>query len=203
MWLVSGQCFLTSPPPDSSFDFPSLLSRPASTDFYRLESYGIEDVRTLQNWLILGSGPKIAFIPQAQNLTPQSQNALLKILEEPPTNTTIILQVSDPDSLLPTVLSRCQLVILPPSDPPASTEEREKAAEFLAALDSDDLGQCFKMVSLLAKDRTSAIASLEALLRFLHQQQKYPPTKEVFPALVALRQNANVRLTLENLCLNW
>ena len=44
----------------------------------------------------------------------QSQNKLLKILEEPPKNTFIILNVTNINKVLPTVLSRCKKIRLLP-----------------------------------------------------------------------------------------
>lgn len=51
---------------------------------------------------------KVYIIPRAEILTFQAQNALLKTLEEPPDHAVIILTSSQPEKLLPTVLSRCQ-----------------------------------------------------------------------------------------------
>ena len=54
---------------------------------------------------------KIFIIGDAENLVPQeaspeAANALLKILEEPPADTTFVLTAADPESLLPTIKSR-------------------------------------------------------------------------------------------------
>lgn len=54
---------------------------------------------------------KVFVLGDAERLTPQkgnpeAANALLKALEEPPANTVIVLTAADPDSLLPTILSR-------------------------------------------------------------------------------------------------
>lgn len=51
---------------------------------------------------------KVYIIPQAEIMTTQAQNALLKTLEEPPDHAVIILATSQAEALLPTVLSRCQ-----------------------------------------------------------------------------------------------
>jgi DNA polymerase III subunit delta' len=51
---------------------------------------------------------KIYVFPQADIMTPQAQNALLKTLEEPPDHAVMILASAQPEKLLPTVLSRCQ-----------------------------------------------------------------------------------------------
>ena len=50
---------------------------------------------------------KVGFIPQAGNMTVQSQNALLKTLEEPRKDVFIILMAESRNRLLPTILSRC------------------------------------------------------------------------------------------------
>ena len=50
---------------------------------------------------------KVAVLNDAENLSSQSANALLKTLEEPAENTIIIL-ISSSSRLLPTILSRCQ-----------------------------------------------------------------------------------------------
>jgi len=50
---------------------------------------------------------RVVIIDEADALVPQAQNALLKTLEEPPSSSVFILASSRPDSLLPTVLSRC------------------------------------------------------------------------------------------------
>jgi DNA polymerase-3 subunit delta' len=51
---------------------------------------------------IVGDAERL--IPQRAN--PEAANALLKVLEEPPADTVVILTASEPDALLPTMLSR-------------------------------------------------------------------------------------------------
>ncbi|MGB2986630.1 MAG: DNA polymerase III subunit delta' C-terminal domain-containing protein [Phycisphaerae bacterium] len=53
---------------------------------------------------------KLFIIREADRITESAQNALLKTLEEPPGTTFIILLVTAVDRLLPTTLSRCQVV---------------------------------------------------------------------------------------------
>lgn len=50
---------------------------------------------------------KIYIIPDADLMTPQAQNALLKTIEEPPEYAVIMLLTSNGDGLLPTIRSRC------------------------------------------------------------------------------------------------
>jgi DNA polymerase-3 subunit delta' len=50
---------------------------------------------------------KIYIIPDAEMMTPQAQNALLKTIEEPPEYAVIMILTSNAESLLPTIRSRC------------------------------------------------------------------------------------------------
>ena len=53
---------------------------------------------------------KIYIVPDADMMTPQAQNALLKTIEEPPEYAVIFLLTENADSLLPTILSRCVIL---------------------------------------------------------------------------------------------
>ena len=57
---------------------------------------------------------RVALLANAERMTEAAQNCLLKTLEEPPPNTVLVLTTAYPDHLLPTCLSRCQLVALSP-----------------------------------------------------------------------------------------
>jgi len=88
-------------------------------DIYNLKkeedqkNISVEQVREMQKFLSLTSflnSYKIALIANAQDLSESAQNALLKILEEPTPKTILILMADDANFLLPTIVSRCQLV---------------------------------------------------------------------------------------------
>ena len=74
-------------------------------------SIGVEDIRgQINNDIGIKPyyGPKkIYIVSDAEKMTVQAQNALLKTLEEPPAYGVIILLTTNMDSLLPTILSRC------------------------------------------------------------------------------------------------
>ena len=59
-----------------------------------------------------GGGWKAGIILQADRMSDGSANALLKTLEEPPPRTVLILVTDSPQSMLPTILSRCQRIML-------------------------------------------------------------------------------------------
>ena len=77
------------------------------------KNIGIEDVRTITGWLWqkpLRGKRKGVFITNAEALTGEAQNALLKIVEEPPQEALFILSVNDPSALIAPLISRCERV---------------------------------------------------------------------------------------------
>jgi DNA polymerase-3 subunit delta' len=78
-------------------------------------SIKIEDMRELQHKFNLKSqgqagNYKIALINNAENMTEEAANSILKFLEEPKGKTIIILITEAEGALLPTIISRCQIV---------------------------------------------------------------------------------------------
>lgn len=74
------------------------------------ENHGIEAVREILQSLSrkpFQSRLNTVIILEADNLTIEAQNALLKALEEPPEHSQIILTAKSRDKLLPTITSRC------------------------------------------------------------------------------------------------
>ena len=65
---------------------------------------------------------RIFVLPNAERMTASTTNALLKTLEEPPPQVVMLLTSAEPETLLPTLLSRCQPV---PLQPLATTEVAE------------------------------------------------------------------------------
>ncbi|QJD85809.1 DNA polymerase III subunit delta' [Cohnella herbarum] len=79
----------------------------------------IEQIRTLQRELSyrsVGAGYKVYIIEGAETMTVQAGNSLLKFLEEPPSPVVAILLTPSAQSVLPTILSRAQLVAFVPGD---------------------------------------------------------------------------------------
>jgi DNA polymerase-3 subunit delta' len=65
---------------------------------------------------------KVFIIDEAERLDLPGQNALLKTLEEPPPETTLLLITDRPERLLPTVHSRCQVLHMAPLNESAMTQ---------------------------------------------------------------------------------
>ncbi len=80
--------------------------------FQELPDYRIDTVRTCcaeLNRQVFARGRRCLVIPDAHKLTPQTQNTLLKTLEEPPEDALLILTGNE-QAVLPTIRSRCMLV---------------------------------------------------------------------------------------------
>ena len=96
--------------------------------FQELPDYRIETVRTCcaeLNRQVFARGRRCLVIPDAHKLTPQTQNTLLKTLEEPPEDALLILTGNE-QAVLPTIRSRCMLVRV-------GAEDRAKVAARLVS----------------------------------------------------------------------
>lgn len=77
----------------------------------------VDQIRELQRSLSLTpyeANYKIALILRFEEANPNAANALLKTLEEPPPHVIMLLTASDSEALLPTIISRCELIRLRP-----------------------------------------------------------------------------------------
>jgi len=77
----------------------------------------IEKIREAQEWLSLApmeGKRKVLLVNEAHTMNREAANAFLKSLEEPPPSSTIILITSRASQLLPTILSRCQILRFAP-----------------------------------------------------------------------------------------
>lgn len=90
-------------------------------------SIKIDQIRELENFVFVGShraGNRVVLISEAEAMNSAAANAVLKILEEPPSTVYFILVSSRTKTLLPTIRSRCRLV-------PFGRPEREAAIAWL------------------------------------------------------------------------
>src|SRR4029079_9025114 len=72
---------------------------------------GIDEIRELRDtvkYAPAGSKFKIYIIDEVHMLTKEAFNALLKTLEEPPEHVKFMFATTEPEKVLPTILSRCQ-----------------------------------------------------------------------------------------------
>ncbi|WP_417722302.1 DNA polymerase III subunit delta' [Salipiger sp.] len=95
-----------------------LLRRPWDDKAKRLKSViTVDEVRALKGFFTLSAtdgGRRVVIVDSADEMNPNAANALLKLLEEPPARTTLLLVSHQPSRLLPTIRSRCRELRLTP-----------------------------------------------------------------------------------------
>jgi DNA polymerase-3 subunit delta' len=105
-----------------------------------MASITIDEVRRIKSFLAhttAAGSNRVVIVDAADELNLNAANALLKSLEEPPPRTYIVLVVSAPGRLLPTIRSRCRLV---PLQPLAETDLRRAAQAALMTSEIDPPG---------------------------------------------------------------
>lgn len=121
-------------------------------------SIGVDDIREQVNDTIMirpySSYYKVYIIDEAEKMTVQAQNALLKTIEEPPSYAVMILITTNEEAFLPTILSRCvKLKLKPLRDTTVKaflTEHLgipEKDADIYAAFARGNLGRAIHIAS--------------------------------------------------------
>lgn len=177
------------------------------------KTIGIEEIRNFQKKVFLKplkGNVKAVLLKADQGLTIEAQNALLKVLEEPPLNTIIILTISNQDHLLPTVRSRCKIVELQQKmDFPE--EEKAHYLNLSISLSSSSIARRLKLAQDLAKNKEEALIWLEKMILTIREKMIEDQNNcNCLNLLISLQEtykilsttNVNPRLTLENLFLN-
>ena len=97
-----------------AFNHPDLHILSVGKEEKQIKIGAVRDFQTQLFYRAFQGKWKVGIIRQAEKLTIQAMNALLKILEEPPANTSLILTSSNRSRLLPTVVSRSQIIRFSP-----------------------------------------------------------------------------------------
>ncbi len=112
---------------------------------------------------------RFVIVDPADAMNPQAQNALLKTLEEPPDDTTLVLVASSPDSLLPTIRSRCLRVPFAPISAGLIAARLEadgrapERARLAAALSGGSLGRALAVDDEALAAQADAVRGVAAL----------------------------------------
>jgi len=176
---------------------------------------GIDEVRTVKRFLSskpVKSSRRVAAFKNAERLTPESQNALLKISEDPFSSSLIFLLVNNRGSLLPTLNSRFEHFFFPAIHFPdylstsvdvqsAIVRGRELSRQFISASPSTRFA-LIKKIAEEDKKNENASASSEFLKSLILELNKNPlknssTLKKVLVANTDLSKfNLNRRLRL-------
>ncbi|MEL7343547.1 MAG: DNA polymerase III subunit delta' [Pseudomonadota bacterium] len=148
-----------------------LLRREWDLDKKRFKAaIGIDDVRRMKGFFGLSApdgGARVVIIDAADEMTTPAANAVLKMLEEPPANATLILVVHQPARILPTIRSRCQVLKMRPLAPEDLVSALEATGtvlpehpETLAALAQGSVGRALSLLEGGGLARYSEILGL-------------------------------------------
>jgi DNA polymerase-3 subunit delta' len=152
------------------------LRRPYDEKAKRLKAQiTVDEVRRLKNFFALSSadgGRRVVIVDTADDMNVNAANAILKLLEEPPARTTLLLVSHQPSRLLPTIRSRCRELRLAPlsaedmalalAAAEIPTQDADPAA--LAALSGGSVGEA---VRLIQQDGLKLYADIVKLLSTL------------------------------------
>jgi len=158
----------------------------------------IEKIKEIKKKILLRSQNnfKLFCILDSQNLTSESANSLLKILEEPNSQTIIILFTQNQYKILPTIRSRCKIIQF--------NLEKNIDKEYIKILETlilkKRLFEKFDLVDQIIKDEIDVSKMLESWLKFLKtKKNKYSKIKIIFEYLKVYKNSINKKLFLDNL----
>lgn len=159
----------------------------------------IGDVRNLASFTNLKLTEKtVIVLKNIDKATEEAQNAFLKALEEPQENLTYVLLAHNRDRVLPTIVSRCEVIEIPNYKSVISKEEKNKINEFVDA----DIGKKLKITSQITK-REEALGFANNLIKTSHKLFLGKPAlanflEEALKLKRNLELNGNVSLSLTN-----
>ena len=157
----------------------------------------VEDVRELAKFTRLSLNEKtLLFIENIHEATVETLNAFLKSLEEPQENLFFALSAPSIRKVLPTIVSRCQIIKVEAGKNVIENEDEIK--EFL----DGKIGQRLSFFDKI-KDREKAISFVENLIYYLHNKRELTNMEAISKTLTRLKANGNVNLHLSNLAINF
>jgi replication-associated recombination protein RarA len=154
-------------------NFDITLIEKDNTVKQNVSSIGIDDIKRIRKTVFLKplqSTFKAVIIEDAQLLTTEAQNALLKVLEEPPEHTLLLLGTDTKDSLLPTIISRCQIITLKTETLELASRERHAITQFITELSEMSIGERLKKAESLSKDKDKAVDWIEKVIIVMREQ---------------------------------
>ena len=195
---------------DQNFPDVKLLAKPRDR-----ASIGVEPVKDFREDMFLSSTEsdhKIYIIKDAQSMTVESQNALLKVLEEPPAGVMIILLAEECDKILTTIKSRVQYIsmtrfsedelksYLLKNSTDAERMSREEPDKFSGILMSADgrLGEAMRLTDRKqAEENDGARSEAQAIISAISSRAAF---SDIYTAVSALPQKrTELLLSLERI----
>ena len=196
--LPCGRCNSCRRINDGSFTDVKILKRNDGK-----ATIGVQQIKDFRSDMFLSateSGYKVYIIDEAEKMTPEAQNALLIVLEEPPKNVVIMLLASGTDSILTTIKSRTQYVTTSRFAPEALAAHLSKISPEARALEFRDteaykalivsadgrIGRALEL--LLPKEREENEQKRSEILAVIRSLGKRTPYTELYAAITSLPQ---------------
>lgn len=162
-----------------------------------------------------GGGNRLLIIRGMEKATLEAANAMLKLLEEPPPKNIIILTCDNINRLLPTIVSRCQ-IIADSQGTGKKIADFEKITSLVNKIIPSSTGERLLMAGDLAKSKEDTLFFLDSLLfvleKNLHHKSKDIPLSpveisaiitKVLAAKRYIEKNVNYKATLDILFLGF
>ncbi|WP_066713657.1 DNA polymerase III subunit delta' [Clostridium sp. Marseille-P299] len=171
-------------------------------------SISVDDIRSQLNNDVqikpYSSKYKVYIIDEAEKLTEQAQNALLKTIEEPPEYAVILLLTNNSNLFLETILSRCvvlNLKVIPKESIKKYLMEEVKVPDYQAELSATfangNLGKAIKLSS--SEEFSQMKADVVRLMKYIDEYE----LSEIMGAIKKIAENKSVINDYLDLILLW
>lgn len=165
-----------------------------------METFGIDDARELSGWVVgkpLMGDIKVALLV-TNSITHEAQNALLKVLEEPPSGTHIFINLYSIAGLLPTFMSR---VFVLNSENDKTVISRKDSDNFLRSSIKERLATIRSVIK--KEDKANIKEFLTGLEQSLHAKEKAMDSTEELKSVIKAKVFASARGSSPKMILEW
>ena len=161
------------------------------------ETFGIDESRRLSEWASLKpllSDRKVSLI-EATSITIEAQNALLKVLEEPPIGTYFFFFIPSQNNLIPTLLSRSRII-----NSTVNTDKNKEAKEFIKM----SLSERLKFIKEISKndDKEPIRVIIRQLENILDQEQSATKKRVLLAKKYSASRGSSPKMLLEWLAIS-
>lgn len=160
------------------------------------ESIGIEEVKELRKWIYTRpylKKIKLLVILKGDVLTHEAQNSILKITEEPPTFSQIVIFVTNHRNLLQTLVSRSDIIS-------KKKDSENIVSDEVKTFISSDLSSKFKLMEALSKKTKKDIHNfIDNLIFYLKSKNAFSIIQKMIKLKEAIESNVNKKLVLDNI----
>lgn len=158
----------------------------------------VDDVRDLKKMVKFSFSQKTAILVEDINsATTEATNAFLKNLEEPTKNIIYILTANSEENVLPTIISRCEVIHLNRKNNDNLNPDKTVKKEIEDFLDLKN-DYKFEVINKI-KDREDAIEFVEKIINIEYANNNFKYMESYLKTLNNLKLNGNVSLQLTNL----